>query len=184
MASGWFNLGSFFSSNNSKDEKSKGNKEEKKTKKVVKKNFSTNKNTLPPSYKLVGNFLVDGFKFKSPAYKVYFLTHFHADHYNNLTKTFSFGKIYCSQITANLAVEKLGVDPNVFQIVEGKPNKSFSIFISSKKTNNKKYVWKSWESVQYRGRIPTFSDRCKPLSRSSFVPFSERWQKRFAHGRL
>ena len=54
------------------------------------------------------NFIVDGFGLASPAYSHYFLTHFHADHYGGLNKSFNFGDVYCSNLTARL-VPFLGV---------------------------------------------------------------------------
>ena len=56
---------------------------------------------------------VDGFAFQSPDVRCYVLTHFHADHYCGLSGSFGKdgdeAKIYCSEITARLVVEFLGV---------------------------------------------------------------------------
>ena len=56
---------------------------------------------------------VDGFAFQSPDVRCYILTHFHADHYCGLSAAFGKdddeAKIYCSEITARLVVEFLGV---------------------------------------------------------------------------
>ncbi|XP_042031827.1 DNA cross-link repair 1A protein-like [Salvia splendens] len=54
-------------------------------------------------------FHVDGFKYLRRDCSHYFLTHFHLDHYQGLTKSFSHGVIYCSLITAKLVNLKLGI---------------------------------------------------------------------------
>lgn len=65
--------------------------------------------------------LVDGFKHRMPdvAYKdrCYFLTHYHSDHYGGLAAHWKHGKIYCSNTTANLICNVLGVNPNIVQRV-------------------------------------------------------------------
>eukprot|EP01112_Ceratiomyxa_fruticulosa_P008721 TRINITY_DN225_c0_g1_i4.p1 TRINITY_DN225_c0_g1~~TRINITY_DN225_c0_g1_i4.p1 ORF type:complete len:636 (-),score=135.64 TRINITY_DN225_c0_g1_i4:153-2060(-) len=80
---------------------------------------STNKKTtiprtpkpIPDFKKIPGTeFLVDGFQFKNLNNKHYFLSHFHSDHYQGITKTWDFGNIYCSEITARLVKLKLGVN--------------------------------------------------------------------------
>lgn len=64
--------------------------------------------------------MVDGFGRKSDGIfcKNWFLTHFHADHYGGLTKTFKRGKIHCTRITAKLCKMKLGVPEERLHIVE------------------------------------------------------------------
>ncbi|KAL8537002.1 hypothetical protein ACS0TY_012257 [Phlomoides rotata] len=54
-------------------------------------------------------FRVDAFKFLSRDCSHWFLTHFHLDHYQGLTKSFSHGMIYCSSITAKLVNLKIGI---------------------------------------------------------------------------
>lgn len=76
----------------------------------------SNMKELPeiPSFKIVPatanpcGILVDGFKFKRASHELYFLSHFHSDHYVGLTKTFDFGRVYCSPITANLVRLRIG----------------------------------------------------------------------------
>jgi len=60
------------------------------------------------------NIVVDGFKYtsrlESPHY-IFFLTHYHSDHYSGLSNTWSRGPIYCSQKTADLLkLEFFGLD--------------------------------------------------------------------------
>eukprot|EP00928_Gymnodinium_smaydae_P031496 TRINITY_DN23095_c0_g4_i1.p1 TRINITY_DN23095_c0_g4~~TRINITY_DN23095_c0_g4_i1.p1 ORF type:complete len:884 (+),score=126.18 TRINITY_DN23095_c0_g4_i1:114-2765(+) len=55
-------------------------------------------------------FLVDGFQFQRQDVCHYVLTHFHADHTIGLTRRFDAGVIYCTEATAALITELLGVD--------------------------------------------------------------------------
>ncbi|EFJ23502.1 hypothetical protein SELMODRAFT_415475 [Selaginella moellendorffii] len=54
-------------------------------------------------------FRVDAFKHTTTECSHWFLTHFHSDHYQGLTKSFRFGKIYCSMITARLVNLRIGI---------------------------------------------------------------------------
>jgi hypothetical protein len=57
-------------------------------------------------------FTVDAFNYgHNPDLPVYFLTHFHSDHYTGLNTKFKYSKVFCSQITSNLVLEKLKVKP-------------------------------------------------------------------------
>ncbi|KAG1692860.1 hypothetical protein DVH05_024149 [Phytophthora capsici] len=69
---------------------------------------------LYPDFKCIQGtnppFIVDGFQYACKENSsIYFLTHFHSDHYGGLSKTFDCGIIYCNEITAKLVVQELGV---------------------------------------------------------------------------
>ncbi|KAL3657275.1 hypothetical protein V7S43_017783 [Phytophthora oleae] len=69
---------------------------------------------LYPDFKCIQGtnppFIVDGFQYASKENSsIYFLTHFHSDHYGGLSKNFDCGIIYCNEITAKLVVQELGV---------------------------------------------------------------------------
>ena len=59
----------------------------------------------------------------------YFLTHFHGDHYGNLSSDFPY-KIYCTAITANLVIRQLGVAESL--VVRLQLNNSIVRFIEPK----------------------------------------------------
>lgn len=59
---------------------------------------------LPP-YKVI----VDGFCYAEGPSERYFLSHFHSDHYVGVTKSWSQGTIYASEITAQLVIKELRV---------------------------------------------------------------------------
>lgn len=64
----------------------------------------TEKSARPtPAYKQLERtgILIDGFHYKSPV-GIYYLTHYHSDHYTGLTSKFDGRKLYCSHITARL----------------------------------------------------------------------------------
>ncbi|KAH1056924.1 hypothetical protein J1N35_034989 [Gossypium stocksii] len=62
-------------------------------------------------------FRVDAFKYLRGDCSHWFLTHFHMDHYQGLTKSFHHGKIYCSSITARLVNLKLGIPWAMLQVL-------------------------------------------------------------------
>uniref|UniRef100_M4BL48 Metallo-beta-lactamase domain-containing protein n=1 Tax=Hyaloperonospora arabidopsidis (strain Emoy2) TaxID=559515 RepID=M4BL48_HYAAE len=69
---------------------------------------------LYPDYKCIQGtsppFIVDGFHYACKQHSsIYFLTHFHSDHYGGITKDFDCGVIYCNEVTAKLVVQELGV---------------------------------------------------------------------------
>ncbi|XP_073129443.1 uncharacterized protein [Henckelia pumila] len=62
-------------------------------------------------------FRVDAFKYLKRDCSHWFLTHFHLDHYQGLTKSFGHGIIYCSSITAKLVKQKIGISPDKIQVL-------------------------------------------------------------------
>ncbi|KAJ8424283.1 hypothetical protein Cgig2_003265 [Carnegiea gigantea] len=56
-------------------------------------------------------FVVDGFQNAGDFSISYFLSHFHSDNYSGLTSDWSAGIVFCSNTTARLAVDVLGVSP-------------------------------------------------------------------------
>ncbi|KAK9476906.1 beta-lactamase-like protein [Lipomyces japonicus] len=66
-----------------------------------------------PFYKILnleGGVAVDAFRFGAvPGISMYFLTHFHSDHYGGLNQNWVHGKVYCSDVTANLVKQQLKV---------------------------------------------------------------------------
>ncbi|CAN6451426.1 unnamed protein product [Victoria cruziana] len=76
---------------------------------VKKLGYSKLKDT-PPWCCIPGTpFRVDAFQYLRGDCSDWFLTHFHTDHYQGLTRGFCHGKIYCSSITARLVNKKIGV---------------------------------------------------------------------------
>ncbi|RLN60447.1 hypothetical protein BBP00_00005974 [Phytophthora kernoviae] len=66
--------------------------------------FKWIRGTKPP-------FIVDGFQYAcKETSSIYFLTHFHSDHYGGLGKSFDCGVVYCNEVTANLVIQELGVE--------------------------------------------------------------------------
>ncbi|XP_054810637.1 DNA ligase 6-like isoform X2 [Prosopis cineraria] len=70
-----------------------------------------------PQSKLIPKtrFLVDAFRHAGDYSVAYFLSHFHSDHYTGLGPNWSKGIVYCSNTTARLVVEVLGV-PSKFVV--------------------------------------------------------------------
>ncbi|CAH9145921.1 unnamed protein product [Cuscuta epithymum] len=63
------------------------------------------------------SFRVDAFKYLRRDCSHWFLTHFHADHYQGLTKSFCHGKIYCSLVTAKLVNMKIGIPMDTIEVL-------------------------------------------------------------------
>ncbi|KAM0949214.1 putative metallo-beta-lactamase, sterile alpha motif domain, DNA repair metallo-beta-lactamase [Dioscorea sansibarensis] len=73
---------------------------------------------IPPWCCIPGTpFRVDAFSYLRGDCCHWFLTHFHIDHYQGLTRSFCHGKIYCSSITAHLVNAKLGVPWDKLQVL-------------------------------------------------------------------
>ncbi|KAF3446131.1 hypothetical protein FNV43_RR11310 [Rhamnella rubrinervis] len=62
-------------------------------------------------------FRVDAFRYLRGDCSHWFLTHFHMDHYQGLTRSFCHGKIYCSSITARLVNMKIGIPWDRLQVL-------------------------------------------------------------------
>ncbi|KAG7944164.1 hypothetical protein I3843_15G085000 [Carya illinoinensis] len=60
----------------------------------------------------------DAFRYLRGDCSHWFLTHFHMDHYQGLTRSFCHGKIYCSSITATLVNIKIGIPWDRLQILQ------------------------------------------------------------------
>ncbi|KAL1524448.1 hypothetical protein AB1Y20_019343 [Prymnesium parvum] len=72
---------------------------------------------LAPHKRVEGTRLVvDGFTAPPVESLLYFLTHFHSDHYTGLTSKWSV-PLYCSTVTARLVTRQLGVSPHVLRIL-------------------------------------------------------------------
>nr|XP_043626144.1 uncharacterized protein LOC122597636 [Erigeron canadensis] len=80
-------------------------------KRKVNTNFTNKRHRDIPSWCSIAGtpFRVDAFKYLRMDCSHWFLTHFHADHYGGLTKSFCHGKIYCTLITAKLVNFKIGI---------------------------------------------------------------------------
>ncbi|KAK3032211.1 hypothetical protein RJ639_036141, partial [Escallonia herrerae] len=61
--------------------------------------------------------VTDAFKYLRRDCSYWFLTHFHIDHYQGLTRSFCHGKIYCSLITARLVNLKIGIPWDRLQVL-------------------------------------------------------------------
>ncbi|KAJ8712693.1 hypothetical protein PYW08_007997 [Mythimna loreyi] len=73
-----------------------------------------------PHHKIVAgtHFAVDAFSYgEIPDVKHYFLTHFHSDHYSGLKKGFN-KLLFCSKITADLCISRLGVSPKCIHMIK------------------------------------------------------------------
>lgn len=67
-------------------------------------------NKVPPERRVPGtSFIVDGFTHQHEECTSYFLSHFHADHYSSLTRSWQGGTIYCTAVTAALVSHNLQV---------------------------------------------------------------------------
>ncbi|XP_077286611.1 DNA cross-link repair 1A protein-like isoform X2 [Arctopsyche grandis] len=77
------------------------------------------KKTCPPFKKIKGTkFAVDAFCYGDlPEVEIYFLTHFHSDHYIGLNGNFKH-PVYCSKITGDLCKQVLNVKSNNIRILE------------------------------------------------------------------
>ncbi|KAA8546200.1 hypothetical protein F0562_003061 [Nyssa sinensis] len=62
-------------------------------------------------------FRVDAFRYLRRDCSHWFLTHFHMDHYQGLTRSFCHGKVYCSLITARLVNLKIGIPWEKIQVL-------------------------------------------------------------------
>jgi len=79
------------------------------------------------------NIFVDDFKFSRPFRNnyIYFLTHFHADHYQGITPSWRREKIYCSAITKKLLLNRY---PNLTNVEELDLDIPHTIYLNENKT--------------------------------------------------
>jgi len=72
---------------------------------------------IPACKRIVGtNYYVDAFSYGAiPQCQLYFLSHFHSDHYGGLASSFQNGTIICSPVTGNLVESILKVKPQFIQ---------------------------------------------------------------------
>lgn len=87
---------------------------------AVRRNGNNGKSKAVPQWNCVPGtpFRVDAFKYLTRDCCHWFLTHFHLDHYQGLTKSFSHGKIYCSLITAKLVNMKIGIPCERLEVLQ------------------------------------------------------------------
>ncbi|EOA26643.1 hypothetical protein CARUB_v10022707mg [Capsella rubella] len=81
------------------------------SRRAVRRNGNNGKSKVIPRWNCIPGtpFRVDAFKYLTRECSHWFLTHFHLDHYQGLTKSFNHGKIYCSLVTAKLVNMKIGI---------------------------------------------------------------------------
>ncbi|CAA7016943.1 unnamed protein product [Microthlaspi erraticum] len=86
---------------------------------AVRRNCNNGKSKVTPQWNCIPGtpFRVDAFKYLTRDCCHWFLTHFHLDHYQGLTKSFSHGKIYCSLVTAKLVNMKIGIPWEKLQVL-------------------------------------------------------------------
>ncbi|GMN63276.1 hypothetical protein TIFTF001_032345 [Ficus carica] len=84
-----------------------------------KKHVTRGKLKDPPSWCCIPGtpFRVDAFRYLRGDCSHWFLTHFHMDHYQGLTRSFCHGMIYCSSITAKLVNMKIGIPWDRLQVL-------------------------------------------------------------------
>ncbi|KAL3650903.1 hypothetical protein CASFOL_007306 [Castilleja foliolosa] len=89
------------------------------TKRIVERKGWNGKQKNAPSWCCIPGttFRVDAFKYLRKDCSHWFLTHFHLDHYQGLTKSFNHGMIYCSSITAKLVNLKIGMPLDKIQVL-------------------------------------------------------------------
>ncbi|KAG7570597.1 DNA repair metallo-beta-lactamase [Arabidopsis thaliana x Arabidopsis arenosa] len=90
------------------------------SRRAVRRNSNNGKSKVIPHWNCIPGtpFRVDAFKYLTRDCCHWFLTHFHLDHYQGLTKSFSHGKIYCSLVTAKLVNMKIGIPWERLQVLD------------------------------------------------------------------
>lgn len=86
------------------------------------------KKPCPDGVAIFNRAIVDKFQYDLPEPgAVYFLSHFHSDHYGGLGPRWSDRTLYCSTVTARLVVAQLGVDPKWVVPLQIDPNTEHDI---------------------------------------------------------